>query len=125
MINLTRLGDELLAAGIPAGFGLAMFNASYPPKTTYRTYPHVDGTVVVYDWSPTAGQEATATSVIAAHDGATTEQEKLDRIPARGRMLAALLIRASSHWTGLNAARKARIMRIIDNGADEALAMLS
>lgn len=54
----------------------------------------------------------------------TDEGEKLDALDLPNRVRAALLVRASSHWQGLSAARKQRVQAIIDAGAAAAIEAL-
>lgn len=125
MINVARLDTELKAAGLPIdGVSLVAVSSNDSGPTTY--YVRVEGLVrVCWPAPPTAAQDSTAASIVAAHDGTDTEVEKLDKLPVPARYLAALLIRASDRWAPLSAARKARVMAVIDAAADAAIAKMT
>jgi hypothetical protein len=126
MINLARLQAELSAAGLSAAVALHRSDADRSPWPAATWLIRPEGVVRV-DWSspPTAQQEAQAATSVAAHDGTPTEGERLDEANVPPRVMACLLIRASSHWAGLSAGRKARVMAVIDAAAEAAVAKLT
>lgn len=125
MISLRRLTSEL-RVGLPvSGCGVVIVPSTTDASpTTYHTRP--DGLVRV-SWAsvPAPAQQAQAESIVAAHDGTETEVERLDKYNYRQRVLAAVIIRTSTHWAALSAARKARVQTTIDNAAAEIIALLT
>lgn len=125
MINRERLLTELQAAPLPV-VGVAVENAVRPTASPATWHSRPEGQVRV-DWpeSPSPAQESQAGSIVTAHDGNPTEVEKLDEASQRQRVMAAVILRASSQFAGLSAARRNRIQALIDNAAADIIALLS
>lgn len=94
------------------------------PQSTY--YSRDEGVIrVMWSVPPTAQQDQQAAAIVAAYDPTPTEVEKLDALRLPPRVIAALLIRASSGWSSLSAARRNRVMQVIDDAAQAAVQQLS
>lgn len=83
-----------------------------------------DGTfrVTTVDPSQQSAADAIASNFVPAPP---TEGDLLDGLPLSTRAMAALLIRTSTQWAGLSAARKSRVQAILDNAATAAINILS
>ena len=124
MVNAERLLAELQAA-LPVT-GCAVRGAA-PDDSGPLWTAHPAGQQwvrVVWAAPPSAAQQSQAAALVAAHDGSATEAERLDRLRVPPRLLLALAVRASSNWGGLSAARKARVLAVIDAAADQGIAAL-
>lgn len=125
MINLVRLTDELRDS-VPAN-GASLVAAPLTTDagpTTYHSRP--EGMVrVTWEVAPSPAQISQTELIVLAHDGVKTEGESLDGWRCQHRVLAAVVLRASTQWTGLSAARKARVQEVIDNAAADITALLS
>lgn len=108
--SCARLHDNLEAAGIPV-------------VTVRQT--GVSSFEVQFGENATDEHRQQAAAIVAAFDPAPTEADRLDAAPLRGRVLAALVLRASSGWSSLSAARRNRVQALIDNAAADIAATLS
>lgn len=104
-VNVEKLDAELRAAGIPIDGCSSTGQIDYRPEATQA-------------------QRDQGAAILAAHDPATTEAQRLDALAVPRRLLVALAIRASSRWTNLSAARKTRVQAAIDDTADRVIAAL-
>lgn len=106
IVNVLKLDAELKAAGIP------IHGVSSSGRIDYKD-------------EATQAQRDQGAAILAAHNAAPTEEQRLDRLGLPMRLVAALAIRASDRWTGLSTARKNRVMAVINNAADSAISQLS
>ncbi|GIW81502.1 MAG: hypothetical protein KatS3mg105_3309 [Gemmatales bacterium] len=100
-----RLHDELAAAGLPV--------------VTVRE--RADEYEVVLADDATQAQIDQANTIIDAHDGRPTDEEKLARV---GGLAVAVAIRLSSNWTRLPKAVQDRVQAVLDKHAATGLAEL-
>lgn len=122
MINVTRLDQELKAAGLPIT-GISVQDQQTPASSPVTYYQRAEGIVrVVWETIPTVPQDASAAVVVAAHDGTPTANEKMDVVNLQARVLAALAVRASTTTT---AGQKTQAQVIIDDAAAKVIAAIS
>lgn len=98
-INVTKLDQELRAAGVPIDGCSSTGRIDYRPEAT-------------------DADRARGAAVLAAHDpGLSAEQlgEAAGGLPPR--VLAALVLRLSSSWPTLTAARRAWVQGVLDAAA--------
>lgn len=105
IVNAAKLDAELRAAGVPIDGCSSGGRIDYRPEAT-------------------DGHRAIAAAVLAAHDPAPTEAQRIMELGVPPRVFAALVVRTSSRWSGLTATRRARIQQILDDAADAVIARL-
>lgn len=125
---MLKRGEQLTAALVAAGLpvvGVAAPAAVHPTGSPATFHARAVAPLLVrVDWSqqPAAPQTARADAIVLAFDDtARILEEAIDdpRIIGRQqRAVAALIVRASDRWAPLSAARKARVMAVINSAAD-------
>lgn len=134
-MSAQKSANDLLSAAVAAtgcpftGVGVLGPLRQPDPEWTasgqMATHPTLGPVRIDFAPAATAAQKLAARNAVAAADVTQTEGQRLDDCSPPPRVLAALLIRASGQWTGLSAARKARVQQVIDDAAADAVARLT
>lgn len=130
MINIIRLEQELLAAGLPVVPGAALAIHKVSEDRTWENSTFVlrplENQKVRVNWNgpPSPENISAASVIIVAHDGSPNAEERLDNMPLPPKVLAAIALRLSGSWTNTTPVEKSRVMNLIDQAGANALLLI-
>lgn len=126
-IKLERLDQELRLTLPVIGISFP-WDPARPLPVNSTTHTRAEG-LVRLDWSvaPSAAQVTQANTLVTAHDGSPSPEEKMENLGGMpDRVLKAVILRLSASFTtaapvGMTAAEKARMQTVLDNAGSRIL----